>query len=169
MQQRPRSISRFLKPGRWLSAAACVAVLLLASCGTPPPPPAVLTLNITGAADQNPDEAGQAAPVAVQVYQLDATGKFLATDVYSLMGAEAATLGSEEATGSERFLVTPGQSESVVRALKPGVQFIGVAVLFRDINHAQWRAVAPVAASGPSTLILQIKGETASLMPGKTP
>ncbi|HQU02846.1 MAG TPA: type VI secretion system lipoprotein TssJ, partial [Acetobacteraceae bacterium] len=84
-----------------------MAVLLLASCGTPPPPPAVLTLNITGAADQNPDEAGQAAPVAVQVYQLDATGKFLATDVYSLMGAEAATLGSEEATGSERFLVTP--------------------------------------------------------------
>jgi len=36
-------------------------------------------------------------------------------------------------------------------------------VLFRDIDQAHWRAVSPVAASGPSKLTLKINGLTATL------
>jgi len=36
------------------------------------------------------------------------------------------------------------------------VQAIGVVVLYRDIDSAQWRADAPVATSGPTKLTLNV-------------
>jgi type VI secretion system protein VasD len=140
-----------------------VTVLLLASCGTPPPPPPVLTLNIMGSAGQNPDAGGHGTTVAVQLYQLAATGKFQSTDVYSLMNQETAVLGSDEMGSSEPFLVAPGARLSETRALKPMVTSVGLAVLFRDINHSVWKLVAPVAANGPSVVTLRIDGLTATL------
>lgn len=44
--------------------------LLLARCAPAPKPPPVLTLTMVGSADQNPDPSGNAAPVAVKVYEL---------------------------------------------------------------------------------------------------
>jgi type VI secretion system protein VasD len=140
------------------------AVLLaLAGCSSPPPPPPVLTLNIIGSAGQNPDAGGHGNTVPVRLYQLAATGKFQSTDVYSLMGQESAVLGTDEMGGSEQFLVTPGQTLTEKRALKPTVTNIGIAVLFRDINHSTWRLVAPVAANGPTELTLRINKLTATL------
>ncbi len=143
--------------------AALMMPLALASCAPPPPPPAVLTLNIVGSAGQNPDPSGQGNTVAVQLYQLTSTGKFLSTDYYSLTGQEAATLGQDEMGSSQQFLVTPGQKLTETEPLKPTVSSIGIAVLFRDINKSTWRLTAPVAASGPSVVTLQIKGLTASI------
>ncbi len=139
-----------------------IALLSLVGCGGPPPP-AVLTLNIVGSANQNPDNSGQGTTVAVRLYQLSATGKFQSTDVYSLMNQEAVILGSDEMGGSEQFLVTPGQTLSEVRTLKPTVTAVGIAVLFQNINKSTWKLVAPVAASGPTTVSLQINGLTATL------
>jgi type VI secretion system protein VasD len=144
--------------------AALVLPLALASCAPPPPPPpAVLTLNIVGSAAQNPDPSGQGNTVAVQLYQLASTGKFLSTDYYSLTGQEAATLGQDEMGSSQQFLVTPGQKLTETEPLKPTVSSIGIAVLFRDINKSTWRLTAPVASSGPTVVTLQIKGLTASI------
>jgi type VI secretion system protein VasD len=137
-------------------------LLTLAACGGAPPP-AVLTLNIVGSAGQNPDPAGHGTAVAVQLYQLAATGKFQSIDVYSLMSKEAEVLGGDEMGSSEQFLVSPGQSVTQTRPLKPTVTAVGLAVLFRDINHSTWRLVAPVAASGPSVVTLQINGLTATI------
>ena len=142
-----------------------LAPLALTSCGgPPPPPPAVLTLLIKAGADQNSEPGGAAAPVAVHVYELTATAKFERADVFALMEREAATLGTEVAA-SEEFVVTPGQTRTIVRTLKPGVQFIGVAVLFREIDHAHWRVIAPAAASGPTKLTLTTGKLAASLKP----
>jgi type VI secretion system protein VasD len=145
----------------WLIIAGLLA---LASCSPPPPPPpAVLTLNIVGNAGQNPDPSGQGNTVAVQLYQLASTGKFLSTDFYSLTGQEAATLGQDEMGASQQFLLTPGQKLVETEPLKPTVTAIGVAVLFRDINHSNWRVTAPVASSGPTVVTLRINGLTASI------
>ena len=144
----------------------CIAVLLaLSGCASPPPPPPppVLTLNIIGTAGQNPNASGQGNTVPVQIYQLAATGKFQSTDVYSLMGQEAAVLGTDEAGSSEQFLLAPGQSLHETIPLKPNVSSIGIAVLFRDVNHSTWRLVAPAAANGPTVLTLHISGLTAAL------
>ena len=60
-------------------------------------------------------------------------------------------------------MLRPGETRMVTRELKKGVQFVGIAVLFRDIDQSRWRAVSPVAASGPSKLTLKISGLTATL------
>jgi len=139
-----------------------IPALLASRCSSSPPPPAVLTLNVIGGSDQNPDPSGSSAPVAVRLFQLNDPAKFERSDVFALTEREQQTLGPED-QGSEEFVLRPGESRTIKRELKHGVQFIGVAVLFRDIDQAHWRAVSPVAASGPSVLTLKISGLNAAL------
>jgi type VI secretion system VasD/TssJ family lipoprotein len=142
---------------------AATFLLVLAACSSPPPPPPVLTLNIVGSAGQNPDASGHGTTVALQLYQLTATGKFQSTDVYSLMGQEATVLGTDEMGASEPILVAPGAKLTETRPLKPNVAAVGITVLFRQINQSTWRLVAPVAPNGPSVVTVNIQGLTASL------
>jgi type VI secretion system protein VasD len=125
-------------------------LLALARCAPAPPPPPVLNLTITGTAAQNPDPAGHASPVAVRIYQLSGTAKFSQADVFGLMNNEAKILGAEEATSSMEFLIAPGENKKVTVDLKPMVSAIGVAVLYRDIDHAQWRSTVTANAHGPT-------------------
>jgi type VI secretion system protein VasD len=129
----------------------CLGLLALASCAAPPPPP-VLTLTINGSAEQNPDSTGHASPVAVRVYQLGGTAKFEQADVFALKDNEVKTLGPEEAAPSQEFLIAPKDSKTVKIDLKPMVSSIGVAVMYRDIDQAKWRATAPAKPNGPTTL-----------------
>ena len=156
--------------GRVFLPYALALVGVLAGCGgpPPPPPPAVLTLRIEAGPDQNPNRAGQPAPVAFHLLQLTSTAKFERADVFALLEKDAATLGDELAT-SETLVLAPGESKTLVRTMKPGVQSLGAAVAFRDIDQAAWRVMAPVAASGPTALTLQTQGITAKLQPGKAP
>ena len=135
--------------------------LLAARCSSPPPP-AVLTLTVSGSADQNPDASGQGATVAVRLFQLKSNAAFERADVFALTEREQQTLGTES-LGSEEFVIKPGETRTITRELKPGAQFIGTAVLFRDIDRARWRGIAPVAASGPSRRALTITRLTAAL------
>jgi type VI secretion system protein VasD len=135
--------------------------ILAARCSSPPPP-AVLALTMIGGADQNPDPSGQPATVAVRLFQLKSNAAFERADVFALTEREQQTLGGD-GLGSEEFVIKPGESRTITRELKPGAQFIGTAVLFRDIDRARWRGVAPVAASGPSRRTLTITRLTAAL------
>jgi type VI secretion system protein VasD len=142
-----------------LSAAA------LSGCGGPaPPPPPVLELTVTASADQNPGTDGTPRPVAVHLYQLAATQKFSNADVFALVEHEQATLGPDD-LGSNEFVLKPAEKQDVKQALKAGTQALGVVVWFHDIDNAQWRALAPVAASGPSKLVLNVGNLSVSLKP----
>jgi type VI secretion system protein VasD len=140
-------------------------VLGLTYCGSKPPPPAVLTLTMIGSADQNPDASGKAAPVAVHIYQLTQTSKFERSDVFALTEHEQQTLGQDVAA-SQEFVLSPGETQTKTFELKQGVQAIGIVVLYRDIDAAQWRADAPAASSGPTKLTLNIGKLAISLKPG---
>jgi type VI secretion system protein VasD len=129
-------------------AALCAAMAMA------PAPAAVGVLTIVAGADQNPDPAGQPAPVAIRVYELAAGARFERADVFALTEREQQTLGEDD-LGSEEFVLSPGETQTVTRELKKGVQLIGAVVLFRDIDHARWRAIAPVGVSGPQRLILR--------------
>jgi type VI secretion system protein VasD len=133
--------------------------LLAARCSSPP---AVLTLTVFGGAGQNPDASGQAATVAVRLFQLKSNAGFERADVFALTEREQQTLGTD-GLGSEEFVIKPGETRTITRELKPGAQFIGTAVLFRDVDRARWRGIAPVAASGPSRRTLTITRLTAAL------
>ena len=71
------------------------------------------------------------------------TAKFERADVFALTEHEQQTLGQDDA-GSQEFVLSPGETQTKTFELKPGVQAIGVVVLYRDIDNAQWRADAPV-------------------------
>jgi type VI secretion system protein VasD len=137
--------------------------LALAHCG--PKPPGVVTLTMIGGADQNPDISGKAAPVAVHIYQLTQTAKFERADVFALTEHEQQTLGQDDAA-SQEFVLSPGETQTKQFELKPGVQTVGVAVLYRDIDNAQWRADAAVATSGPTKLTLNVGKLAMTLKPG---
>lgn len=140
-------------------------VLALAGCASGPPPAPNLALTITGGANQNPDPSGKPASVAVQIYQLSSTGKFMQADVFALINRAQATLGTDE-LGSEQVLVAPGQTVTVAHPLKMGTNALGIAVLFRDIDHATWRLTAPVPTTGTVTLKLTTDGLVATLAKG---
>jgi type VI secretion system protein VasD len=153
---RRRSLLQFLP--------VIVAPLALLRCAPPPKPPAVLTLTMIGNADQNPDISGKPAPVAVRIYQLTATAKFERGDVFALTEHEQQTLGQDNA-GSQEFVLSPGETQTKTFELKAGVQAVGVVVLYRDIDRAQWRASAPVATSGPTKLALDVGKLAITLKP----
>jgi type VI secretion system protein VasD len=138
--------------------------LAVAYCAPAPKPPAVLTLTMIGGADQNPDTSGKPSPVAVRLYQLTQTAKFERADVFALTEREAQTLGQDSA-GSQEFVLSPGETQTKQFELKPGVQAIGVVVLYRDVDNAKWREVAPVATSGPTRLTLNVAKLAITLKP----
>ena len=147
-------------------------LLALPACGSkpppPPPPPPVLTLSLQAGGDQNPDAAGRANPVAVHLYLLTSPARFAAADIFSLLEKEKATLG-DELSASETVLLTPGETVSLTRPVKPGVQLLGAAVGFRDIDHAAWRVSAAIKPNGPTVLVLRTAGVVASLSQGRAP
>lgn len=132
------------------------AALLVTRCAPPLKQPAVLNLIMVGSEEQNADPTGKAAPVAIKVYQLTSTAKFKHSDWTALTENEAATLGRQEAAPSQQFVVAPGERQMQTVNLRNGVTAVGIIVLYRDIDHAQWRASAPVATSGPTNLTLYI-------------
>ena len=146
-------------------AAMAMLAVALAGCGltSRPPKPAVLDLAISAGADQNPESDGHPAPVGIKLFQLGGTGAFERADVFALMN-DASSLGAD-LLASETVSVNPGQTLRVHRLLKPGAQFLGVAVLFRDIDHATWRATAPLAPNGPTRLKLATARLTMTLAP----
>lgn len=145
------------------------AVLLLAGCGgaPPPKPPATLALTIIGAAGQNPDPSGTAEPVAVRIYPLAAAGKFDAADPYSLIAHAAGLLGTDLAGPSDQVIVPPGATVHIDRRLPDAAQSLGIVVLFRAIDQARWRLLAPLHPHQTNTLTLRIDGITAKLVRAK--
>jgi type VI secretion system protein VasD len=110
----------------------------------------------------NPNDAGAPAPVAVRLYFLTSAARFQRADVFALTDQEKATL-ADEGTPAEEAIVRPGERRTIKPELPKGTKFLGVVVLFRDIDRARWRAVAPLAASGPNRLTLKVDGIEASL------
>ncbi len=139
--------------------------LSVASCGGPaPPPPPLLDLTVTGSADQNPGADGKPQPVAVHLYQLAGTQKFATADVFALVEREKATLGQDD-LDSSTIVLKPSEKQQVKQEMKAGTQALGVVAFFYDIDHAQWRASAPVAASGVTKLDLHVEKLAVTLKP----
>ena len=149
--------------GRRFLVGAMPAILGIGGCGGPPAP-AVVDVTIRANSDINPNPAGTPVSIAVRLYSLTARGRFDSIDVFTLMQREAQALGTES-MGSEEVVVRPGETRRVTLNPKPGTRSVGVAVLFRDIDRAQWRLVAPISESGLTKLAISISGTTAALVP----
>ena len=142
-----------------LLGVASLAYAALVGCGgaAAPPPPTIAALTMTAAADVNPDAGGNAAPVAVRVYQLASTAAFEQADFFQLYNNEQAVLGAD-LLGRDEITITPGGTQQLVKELKPGVTAIGVVAAFRDIQHANWRATAVPPANKTTAIAVTIQG-----------
>lgn len=160
------------QPGAIISLRVLANLVLLATLAgcsgskppPPPPPPPVLNMTVTGSADLNPGTDGSAQPVAVHLYQLAGTDKFSNADVFTLIEHEQATLGADDLS-STTIVLKPSEKQEVKQDLKTGTKALGVVVYYRDIDNAQWRASAPVAANGVSKLVLTVGKLSVSLKP----
>lgn len=121
-------------------------------------------LSLTGTTEQNPDINGAPSPVAVRIIQLIDPNRFQHADAYAFIDNQQQALGAD-AAASEDVFVSPSEQRSIRIDPKPGVTAIGVAALYRDIDNAQWRAVAPVASNGPTKLSATIGRLTVTLQP----
>jgi len=124
----------------------------------------MLDLTAIGAAGQNPDPSGAGAPLAISVFYLNRTDSFDRADFFALTERDKQTLGEDE-SGSETFVLAPGETHTLTHELKPGAQAVGIAAQFRDIDRATWRVSAPVADSGPTKLTLKVGKLSVSLAP----
>ena len=97
-------------------------------------------------------------------YYDPSVGRFASADAFAMMERERAVRGDEGAR-SEEMVVRPGETRKITLAPKPDVRFLGVAVLFQDIDRAQWRAIAAIAANGTTRLVLAVGSNKAVLEP----
>lgn len=149
---------------RWLLLGP-VAALLLSACGSAPPPPTIVQLNVTAAPDINPDADNRASPVILRAYQLAATDSFDKADFFQLYGKDAATLGADMADRQE-IALAPGDTKKVTIEFKPNAKFLGIVAAFRNIDHATWRADAPVPANKTTNFNVTVDGLSVKLAAG---
>ena len=129
--------------GRILSLLALVVAV---GCSPKIPKAVPIAGNLTAAAQVNPDVSGRASPVAVKVYQLRSAGTFESSDFFKLYTQPAAALGADLVSSTE-IMVRPGETKRFDQEIDPQTRFVGVVAGFRDVENAQWRAVAPVPAA----------------------
>ena len=104
-----------------------------------------------GAADLNPGPGGAAFPAQVRLYLLRAPDKFSNADYFQLSDHEASVLGGDLISRTE-VILHPHETLTVDLATKPDSKYVGVAVAYRNINTATWRAVTPVQSRVRLTL-----------------
>ena len=122
---------------------------VIAACAPPPPKqpdPTVAQVTLAASEDANPDPTGRASPSVVFVYALQPGAPFETASYDVLTGGE---LGENAQTMNRiaRLVLVPGKSTKKIFELPPGTASVGVAVAYRQIESASWRASAPVKAN----------------------
>lgn len=132
-----------------------VASAALAACGTKPLPAARLDGRIEAAADLNPSVAARPSPLRVRWYELRTLAAFAQADFMSLYEGDQAALGAD-LLAREELTVQPGARLPLVRTLQADTRFVGFVALYRDLEHAVWRASAPVQPGRLNTLVVRL-------------
>ncbi len=125
---------------------------------TPPPepplPPTLVDLNIISDASVNPDANNKASPVLLRIYELKEKSNFANADFFALFDKEQATLAGD-LVHKQEILLTP--NENTILKIEPDrdTKLIGFFAAFRNLDNAQWRALA--ALNPHKTNVLQLK------------
>lgn len=132
-----------------------IAGALVAACAGPKPPkqpdPTVAQVTITAAKDANPDPSGRASPSVVFIYALKPGAPFATGSYDVLTGGELGEL-SKTMSRIARLVIVPGKTTKKIFELPKGTAGVGIAVGYRQIDTAVWRASAPVKPNEVSLL-----------------
>jgi type VI secretion system protein VasD len=118
----------------------------LSSCSSapapiPPPAPAkpiILSVNLKGGKNLNPDLEGRASPLVVRIYQLENIATFNTSDFFALYENDQSLL-AKDIKYRDEFEIKPEQNLDKKFELKEGGHYLAVFAAFRDLDHAQWK------------------------------
>ena len=127
---------------------AVLALLPLAGCSHAP---ATVHVSATAAADLNPGPSGSAFPAQVRLYLLRAPEKFSNADYFQLYDHEDTVFGGDLLHRDE-IIMHPRESRVIELSTQPEAKFVGVAVAYRNVDGATWRAIAPARGNLRMTL-----------------
>ena len=137
------------KTSRRLAVALMIGAIVAACAGPPPPKqpdPTVAQVTLSATKDSNPDPTGRASPAVVFIYALQPGAPFATGSYDALTGGELGELG-ETMKRIARLVIVPGKTTKKIFELPDGTSDIGIAVGFRQIDTAKWRASASVKAN----------------------
>jgi type VI secretion system protein VasD len=113
-------------------------VALLSACAAAPPEPEKLGMQISAAADVNPDMQGRPSPIILHIMELSSAEQFTTLDYMSLTSSSGTALGAA-LLSKNQLVLQPGDSKQLPLELNPLTTAIGLVAGYRDIDNATWR------------------------------
>lgn len=140
-----------------LAAVSTLAACGLFGGGTPKETSVEMTLS---AGNQlNPNTQRRPSPVVVRVFDLKTPAGFDAATYEGLFERDRETLAAE-LVARDDFTLNPGESKKIDRKLAPETKVIGVAVGFRELERATWRATVTVKPNAKNRINVGLDGVT---------
>ena len=137
----------------WWFSSACLAAVLVVGCASTPKPTKV-TGKVEASTTINPSASQRPSPLMLRVYELKSPTAFNSADFMSLYQRDQAELAAD-LVAREELTLAPGESKPWAKMLSPDTKFIGVVAAYRDLEHARWRAIAPVEPGKAQKVLIQ--------------
>ncbi|MDE1929720.1 MAG: type VI secretion system lipoprotein TssJ, partial [Burkholderiales bacterium] len=109
---------------------------------------------ISAAAGLNPSVSQRPSPLVLRVYELRSATAFNQADFMALYQGDRAALAGD-LVAREEYTLEPGSSRPYDKQLDPATRYIGVVGLYRDLEHATWRAGAAVRPARTQQLTIR--------------
>jgi type VI secretion system protein VasD len=105
------------------------------------PKPIIISVELNAGKNLNPDIEGRASPVVVRIYQLQDIATFNNSDFFALYENDQALIG-KDIKYREELEIKPDQTLNKQFELQAGSRYLVVFAAFRDLDNAQWKAIA---------------------------
>lgn len=149
-----------MKTFRLVSLLAVLCLLMVpAGCSKPR-----IELAVASQPNVNPDHSGRPSPIIVKMYELRGDLSFKQSDFQSLFHEPVQTLGADLVAADE-LLFVPGEARRVAYEPMPETRFVGIVGGFRQMERAQWRAIAPVDPEKKNVVPLELNDVSLILVP----
>ena len=116
-------------------------------------------LNVVVDEQVNPDPSGRASPLVIKLYHLNDKLAFETKDFFSVYDANDKDV-QKAIVRQKEYQLNPGHEIHKGIVTDPKTQYIGIVAAFRDIEVAQWRAVAKITPGEEHNVTFTLKGVT---------
>jgi type VI secretion system protein VasD len=118
------------------------------------PQPTRIKGDIVAAAGLNPSVTQRPSPLRLRLYELKSATAFNQADFMALYQQDQTALGAD-LVAREEFVLQPGESKPLTRALAPETRVIGFVAIYRDLERAVWRTSVNVVPNKAHQLTLR--------------
>jgi type VI secretion system protein VasD len=121
-------------------------------------PPTLASISFTADEKVNVDTRGRSTPIVVRYYILKNDSAFNASDFFSLYDKDQQTL-TDAIVFREEFTLKPGETRKIDPRDASQGQVFAVMASFRNIDHAIWRATAPLPQKKTTDISVSLKND----------